>query len=245
MGSVQGKLSPDSRLKEWREFERYLIYQNRFVLNRKWSNFVNEIVGACSSQVVNLNKDQSFYRARAHPLEKSGTRPEECLSWDELIPSSDKARAGRVNPEGIPVLYLSSDERTAIAESRVWQGAWVTVGEAKLIQNQSVVNLTIGESNFNEQLKKNSVSTNDQFVCLLDIVFKKPAFPEEPVVSYAASQYLAEVFKKEGYDGIAYRSSLNEEGYNLALFDPNRVQPGKRFLHKVISIKYETRSFKT
>ena len=32
-------------------------------------------------------------------------------------------------------------------------------------------------------------------------------------------QTLAEVFKRHGFDGVAYQSSYGEKGFNVALFD--------------------------
>lgn len=36
---------------------------------------------------------------------------------------------------------------------------------------------------------------------------------------YVPTQIIAELFKKEGFDGIAYKSNFGDTGYNLALFD--------------------------
>ena len=33
------------------------------------------------------------------------------------------------------------------------------------------------------------------------------------------TQIIAELFRSEEYDGLAYRSSFGDDGYNIALFD--------------------------
>jgi hypothetical protein len=37
---------------------------------------------------------------------------------------------------------------------------------------------------------------------------------------YAPTQILAELFKKAGADGVVYKSNFGEDGFNIALFDP-------------------------
>jgi hypothetical protein len=52
---------------------------------------------------------------------------------------------------------------------------------------------------------------------------------------------LAESFRAEGYDGIAYKSLLSENGFNLALFDLDgaRVHRSKLVSIKAVQFKSE------
>jgi len=43
----------------------------------------------------------------------------------------------------------------------------------------------------------------------------------------------------EGYDGVAYRSSLNENGYNITLFDPQKVKCFDCRMYKIKKITYD------
>jgi len=53
--------------------------------------------------------------------------------------------------------------------------------------------------------------------------FSEPITANDSSADYVTTQILAELFKNEGYDGIAYKSSLGE-GYNTSLFDPSSAE---------------------
>jgi hypothetical protein len=39
------------------------------------------------------------------------------------------------------------------------------------------------------------------------------------IADYVPTQIIAELFKREGFDGVAYKSNFGDEGYNSAIFD--------------------------
>jgi hypothetical protein len=45
--------------------------------------------------------------------------------------------------------------------------------------------------------------------------------------------------KTEGYDGVAYKSSLNEKGYNIALFDPQKAQCISCRMYEIKKMTYD------
>jgi hypothetical protein len=51
----------------------------------------------------------------------------------------------------------------------------------------------------------------------------------KPIYS-VPTQILAETFKAEGFDGVAYRSGL-ERGTNIVLFDARVAKPTHRFVY--------------
>lgn len=53
----------------------------------------------------------------------------------------------------------------------------------------------------------------------------EPVHPEDSNVEYIPTQYIAEVIRSAGYDGICYPSALNQTGTNIVIFDPkiNRI----------------------
>jgi hypothetical protein len=59
-------------------------------------------------------------------------------------------------------------------------------------------------------------------------------------LSYLPTQYLTELLKVNGYDGVIYKSSLNPSGYNLTLFDSNGARCGYRRVYRVEALKYES-----
>ncbi len=57
-------------------------------------------------------------------------------------------------------------------------------------------------------------------------------------LSYIPTQYIAELFKNQGYDGIAYESVQRKDYRNLVLFDRSNVEPGKMDERSIYGIKY-------
>lgn len=53
----------------------------------------------------------------------------------------------------------------------------------------------------------------------------RPVQPRGAAIAYIPSQYLCEFIKKNGYDGVVYRSSVSD-GMNLALFGPAKATGG-------------------
>jgi hypothetical protein len=53
----------------------------------------------------------------------------------------------------------------------------------------------------------------------IDLAFAEPVNRSDDVADYAPTQIIAELFKREQYDGIKYRSALSDTGHNVALFD--------------------------
>ena len=49
--------------------------------------------------------------------------------------------------------------------------------------------------------------------------FSQPSQRGDESVDYVPTQILAETFKSKGFDGIAYKSSYGEKGFNIAIFD--------------------------
>lgn len=56
----------------------------------------------------------------------------------------------------------------------------------------------------------------------IDKSFAEPMSSEDDPVHYIPTQIIAELFKKQGLDGIAYKSNFGgEHGFNIMLFDPS------------------------
>ncbi len=57
-------------------------------------------------------------------------------------PPAQLAGHGRLNPRGIPYLYLASDELTAISEVRPWKDAELTLAEFRTIRTLKLANFS-------------------------------------------------------------------------------------------------------
>ena len=74
-----------------------------------------------------------FFRARISP-DANGF-----VNKEMFAPPVGKRTAGRVNPDGIGVLYLSTDDKTVLNETRVTAYDYVTIGTFKNIKPLKIV----------------------------------------------------------------------------------------------------------
>lgn len=57
----------------------------------------------------------------------------------------------------------------------------------------------------------------------IDHAFSTPVTDSDSQPDYVPTQIISELFKREGFDGVVYKS-LVAEGYNVALFDRECVE---------------------
>jgi hypothetical protein len=53
----------------------------------------------------------------------------------------------------------------------------------------------------------------------INSAFSEPVERGDDSLDYVPTQIIAETFKLNGFDGIAYKSGYGEDGFNVALFD--------------------------
>jgi RES domain-containing protein len=136
-----------------------------------------------------------------------------------------------VNRKNEPVLYLASDEQTALAEVRAWKGMAVAVAKSEVKNRLLVVSLLhyeLPQSPFFEELLQWKVQLAELFGRLADEL-SRPALAHEDEKVYFSTQYLADWVKKAGYHGIEYPSAMGP-GSNVVMFNPDDV--------KALDIKY-------
>lgn len=139
-----------------------------------------------------------------------------------MKPLPEKATDGRVNPRGIACLYLASHKETAALEVRPLIGSYVSVGQFEVLRDIRVVDCTLYMDPPAKRLQKTRTMPEDpEKTVWLDInnAFSKPVERGDDSLDYVPTQILAEAFKRHGFDGVAYKSSYGEEGFNVALFD--------------------------
>jgi RES domain-containing protein len=226
---------------EWSAFTDHLRKKNRYRLNKKWEDFIQKILNASKTRGILIRKDRVFWRARigehwlprpTWPDKLSSIYPHPLLCSKMGAPPTNKSKEGRSNPKGISYLYLSSDYKTSIAEVRPRVGAPVSVGKFKIIKNQTVLDTTssVSEESDIEHIWK---SINDSF--------SAPMAYYEDNLQYVSTQYLAELFKGAGFDGIKYKSSVRKGGYNLLLFNKKIATCVQCRLYYVEEIIYKTK----
>jgi hypothetical protein len=72
----------------------------------------------------------------------------------------------------------------------------------------------------------------------IDKAFSLPTEAQDDASDYVPTQILAELFKSKGFDGVIYKSRLQEDGYNFAMFDLDVAEIVWRKLYRVSGLNY-------
>lgn len=218
----------------WEEFSNYIKYENRF-----HNDFLNydEFSSILTSLCKEFDKGNPFYRARICDNLTGFTT-------DQMYaPPKGRRKPGRINPEEMVALYLSSDEGTILYETRANVYDYITIGEFKAKRVLKLVDLsgfsTISPFAYEESfLERFAINRN----VLHDISHEiaKPVRRHDSPFEYLPTQYISEFIKSQGYDGVAYKSTINKDGYNFALFDETLVECTSVKTVEVNHIEYKT-----
>ena len=196
----------------WEEFSNSIKYKNRFhsgIFNTEaFTSFMTYI-----TRVYPVGS--RFYRARISK-ERTGFAEK-----DMGAPPKNLRNGGRVNPEGIGVLYLSSDAKTVLNEVRAIAFDYITIGEFQSTRDIKVVNLSdvTHTSPFIYDGELEQFAANRKVFQVIAAEIAKPLRRNDSPLEYLPTQYIAEYIKSENYDGVEYASTLRQGGYNLAIFD--------------------------
>lgn len=220
---------------DWEEFVRSIKMNNRFHSNHFNTKVFFEFLDFLKSS---YKRDKTFYRARIC----DGN----ALSKEELsAPPQKLATAGRVNPEGISYLYLSSDKKTTLSEIRAGLHDYVSLATFKLKEDISVVDLT-GINNISafSGLNFTQHAINKHHLKMINNEIAKPLRRHDSHLDYLPTQYICEYIKtinfKDGTDcsGIKYKSTMNKEGYNLAIFNDDLFECTDITVYDVLELQY-------
>lgn len=176
--------------------------------------------------VRTLPEGTDLYRARAcrsqETLKKIAEQPYQHVG----PPPSDKARAGRMNAEGIVVLYGALDFETAVAEMRPPLGGdTVTImlratrplrvlDFERLESAYSTDALSYFQPDFDHQREKHA------FLQQLHQLIARPVLPDkedEYLITQTMAEYLSHVHTQP-FDGILFDSVQHQGGTNVVLF---------------------------
>lgn len=201
----------------WSALREELKHKNRFfpenAPNRDEFTFL--VNNLARSEVPN-----PLFRAR---VIKGGR----CYTASEMgAPPADLVGDGRANPTGIPYLYLAGDINTAISEVRPAKHDKVAVAEFSIATPLRLIDL----SNPRMTISPFSVPVEAvveirgslDFLAMLGEELSTPTLPHRHSTDYLASQYLCELIKSIGYDGVMYKSAQTG-GANVTLFDPRNA----------------------
>ena len=177
------------------------------------------------------DRDSYFWRARIAHSESEVQSILESLSSELGPPPSDKATAGRMNPEGIPVFYGALEEETCVSEVRAPVGSFVVLVKFDLLSPISVLDLE-GLSNPGSEfshfdpdyIEKRS---RERFLKEWVGEMSKPVMPHEETREYIATQIVSEYLANRvepRLDGIVFSSAqTGKGGHNVVLFNGARI----------------------
>jgi len=210
-------------------FARKTKYECRYDFDKSVQEFLKTVLATSKSRYQRFPKGGCLWRAQLGNDWMSIVQENEHIC-DEAIPFSQErmkpipnmAKEGRANPKGIPYLYGATDKDTAMAEvNPSGLGSKISVGPFKIIKDITLVNCSEGHGKnlfcFGEptaEIKEEVVWSH------IDRAFSNPVTPNDCVADYIPTQIIAERFKKNGLDGIVYKSNLGK-GHNIVLFDLN------------------------
>lgn len=225
----------------WRGFARSLRYERRFIPKEPEpgeSADPRELLeGALPKVHILIRSGTEVFRARLGTAPGDARKPR---SIEEMgAPPRELARAGRMNPPGIPYLYLAMSEATAIAEVRPWKGASVSIARYTLPRDFQVADLTdapgiipFGNSDLSTEVEQ------QRLLRFLGREFSRPVNPDAADVDYVPTQYLTELIQDSGFEGILYPSALGSDA-NLVLFEHKDLAPDQAWLQEITQVAYE------
>ena len=183
-----------------------------------------------------MHIEEGFLLSRARTYPKFRRKPFELNEMG--APDKELVKSGRMNPKGMPVLYLASSIESAISEVKPWSGATVAVG--KLVINRPAKLLDLSKNSNTSDYGDapalylhNSLSESAFFGQL-----SSAAHPDDDL-AYISTQFIADLIKAHDYDGIVFLSSQIRGEKNYVFFDPKIADCIEIKNFKICSVRYQ------
>jgi hypothetical protein len=212
-------------------------------------DFLKKVIATSKARSKPLKAGDILWRAQLGHCwreEKEGSESVKvptAYSAKRMKPIPEKAVDGRVNPKGIVCLYLATNKKTVVLETRPLIGSYISVAQFKVLRDVQLVDCSADKfsrhgrvGDLGKPWKNKLWSPQDiEKAVWSDInrAFSKPADRGDDSLDYVPTQILAETFKREGFGGIAYKSSYGKEGVNIALFDIGGADPINYSLYSI------------
>ncbi len=239
-------------LRSYWHFAQSVKRKARFVHDEEVREFLKLVLETSASRRKTVPKDQILFRAQRGFTWKTENRGEDdefdveaAYPPERMRPSAQYVGDGRVNPRGIPCLYMASNLNTAMAEVRPWLGSRVSLAQFKVMRDSLVVDCSQDKTRsilleFGREATKLDAAAKEAGVWG-DIAYalSEPVMLDEPHSEYVPTQVLAEAFRSQGYDGIVYKSLLDERGKNIALFDVQAAELINCCLYETKAVSFE------
>jgi hypothetical protein len=222
----------------------------RYALTKETRKFLDVLYKTSSTRHRTLNVNEALWRAQRGYVNRNSRLGDVDIeiivenplpySASRMKPLQHAAREGRVNPTGIPALYLSNCLETAIAEVRPWEvGSYVSIGKFKLKRKLKVIDFSKEDDTCLGFYEKEPIPEQRTRIIWAQIgrEFSMPVSDDPSTAHYVSTQIIAETFRQRAFDGIAYKSSLGA-GLNVALFSLDTAYVVARSLYQIESVKF-------
>lgn len=213
----------------YQRFNRSVRRDFRYARTPEQTAFLAAVEESSPRRVVTLKKDTVLYRAQlGHEWREIEIAPDVFESIpcayhsDRMKPLADKVGDGRVNAKGILCLYLATKEITAALEVRPLIGSYISMGTFTLNRDVRIADCSDQLVEMFFRFKVDDWTPEDiekQVWTDINMAFSEPTERADGALDYVPTQIIAETLKRQGYDGIGYKSSFGEKGFNIALFD--------------------------
>lgn len=224
--------------RSYRAFNTEVARTSRYVRSPEAVGFLRQLAAQSHGRVSTLEKGRPLVRAQVAHADRYEPQIDEYLPDaalpERMRPRAGRATEGRVNPKGIPCLYLAGDKHTAIAEVRPWIGSLVTLGYFEITRDVRVVDCTRDMEADPFYFEEPGPEERNAAVWRsVGQAFREPIARDDDIAAYAATQVIAETFRAEGFDGVAYRSAFGTDRFSVALFDLDAAKMVCAELHEI------------
>jgi hypothetical protein len=211
----------------YRDFARAVRGEFRYARTPEQNEFLKMLAATSPSRSLTMRAGHVLWRAQLghqwRKIEQEGVDDEmpTQFSSERMKPIPEKSSDGRVNPKGIVCLYLATQKETAILEVRPLIGSYVSVAQFEVVKDLNIINCSAPEIGNLAFLEKGLSQGDIEKIVwsAINRAFSEPVERGDDRLDYVPTQIIAEAFKLTGFDGIAYKSSYGEDGFNVALFD--------------------------
>lgn len=240
-------------MREFRSYRRYrdFAYQVtrhwRYSLHPDKVEFLRTVLETSISRQEVITANGKLYRAQVG----HDWRDENCgglvqqvpcpFKPDRMKPCPDRALEGRANAKGIPCLYAATRPEIAVGEMRPWIGMRISLATLELKREVRVVNCSTGDKRLPIYFDEPPPEERARAVWRdIDRAFTRPVDRCDDLADYAPTQMVAEYFRENGLDGVAYSSALApDDGHNLALFDTSTAEVVSCRLAEIKGVKLQ------
>lgn len=214
-----GENGPFFGRRTWDDFAEEIKHEHRYTASVEGIDSLRRIFRALGKSIA---PGSVWYRARIWNNEEGANEA------DLYEPPVKLASEGRMSPRGVACLYVAESPDTAIFEIRAAVHDEVAVARLEASRELRIVDLSqIDEiSPFLPDVDCSLLAINMPDLRLIKRDLVKPMRSSDNPVEYVPTQFIADLVKGMGFDGIGYSSvmatSKQGSGYNIAFFGSSK-----------------------